>query len=664
MGVATDVRALGPPQHGPCLALPDSNASATSGTASSKSGYSSSSYRQQAAALMAQIRNDVKGQKRLFSEETDVSYITTRLDDKLNSVTPSPSPDTVSVHIPSRSFEDKENQRHQVSLHRRISSAKSRTSRPKGNTAKSVTRAGIDEAGYHIVDQVSNLSIRDGWSQSIASAASRSPSAEPRAAVQIALTHLTVPSGLAPHSYPSRVGQNEDLNRFVSSSTASGTTLTAGSAPSFIKHPGPAQIRTIAPTDLPQLPDRLGDMVFDKVMMKWVKNTAQATRVGGEIDGHGPTEEVSEDPFGDIESLRDDSRGRETLAYHVEASGGRDLQGEMSRIEERSELDDDEEMELTSFSTDNPSALVVDVMTGVETMDDDETTDSEDDGPRLTITEVHEVDSDSDDALQNFTPQVADLGAPILSLPPVTTPHRGHLSMTSVTPVVRSAMKSYSATPTPALKDPNRVRYQTPQQTKRHRRSVSFSDGKRDGPIQGLVHTMEEEDTASGAISMASGARGFVQSARSRRIAQMMYALEDSGQSSAGDPVGDLINILADSDESPSKTSSSFGRPDALHALPTRRPSTATTDNPSRRMFSRSRTYKPSLGESHQGVDATFLTECSFGVAHDRLIEVITDVQPFLPHWDELSSMDISGKGLESVARLKEFLPRLDALNL
>lgn len=62
--------------------------------------------------------------------------------------------------------------------------------------------------------------------------------------------------------------------------------------------------------------------------------------------------------------------------------------------------------------------------------------------------------------------------------------------------------------------------------------------------------------------------------------------------------------------------------------------------------------------------DATFLTECSFGVAHDNLVQLITDVQPFEPHWEELRAINLSGKNADSVARLKEFLPKLDELNL
>lgn len=62
--------------------------------------------------------------------------------------------------------------------------------------------------------------------------------------------------------------------------------------------------------------------------------------------------------------------------------------------------------------------------------------------------------------------------------------------------------------------------------------------------------------------------------------------------------------------------------------------------------------------------NATFLTECSFGVARDRLVEVITDIQPFEPHWESLKSIDLSKKSIESVTRLKEFLPQLDCLSL
>lgn len=66
----------------------------------------------------------------------------------------------------------------------------------------------------------------------------------------------------------------------------------------------------------------------------------------------------------------------------------------------------------------------------------------------------------------------------------------------------------------------------------------------------------------------------------------------------------------------------------------------------------------------HAKANATFLTECSFAVSHDRLVQVITDVEPFEPYWENITSIDLSKKNVESAARLKEFLPKLDSLSL
>lgn len=82
----------------------------------------------------------------------------------------------------------------------------------------------------------------------------------------------------------------------------------------------------------------------------------------------------------------------------------------------------------------------------------------------------------------------------------------------------------------------------------------------------------------------------------------------------------------------------------------------------SRRSLSRSNASV--LGEASRKGHATFLTEWSFEVAHDRLVTVITDVQPFKPYWEELDAIALDDKHLDGVARLKEFLPRLDALSL
>lgn len=129
------------------------------------------------------------------------------------------------------------------------------------------------------------------------------------------------------------------------------------------------------------------------------------------------------------------------------------------------------------------------------------------------------------------------------------------------------------------------------------------------------------------------------------------------------------VHILVFEDDSPSKASSVRPPADELQPLKSRKSSASSTSavvgNAIREASSRSLARATSIKQSRISKgNATFLTECSFGVAHDRLVKVITDVQPFEPYWDELSAIDLSKKNLDSVARLKEILPRLDLLSL
>lgn len=46
------------------------------------------------------------------------------------------------------------------------------------------------------------------------------------------------------------------------------------------------------------------------------------------------------------------------------------------------------------------------------------------------------------------------------------------------------------------------------------------------------------------------------------------------------------------------------------------------------------------------------------------MVEIITDVYPFVPYWDEMTVINLEGKQAGSVARMKEFLPKLIEANL
>lgn len=529
-------------------------------------------------ALMDQIKSDMKGQKRIFDSDTEESSVATQIDDNADSFNRTAL--SSAVHRRKASRGEKDTPGPKVLGHRRTSSMKSSGSRTKGSPKKNHSRTiPSDEIEQALANNLARISISDRTANANTNNSIAAPPITDRAAPVPA--QRPPPPSLAPPAYPSiRAGANEDLNRYVSSSTtasgSTGTTLTSG-APSFIKHAGPPHLRTIVPTDIPPVPERLGDMVFDKVMMRWIKNTELATRDPDESGGS--LADLSDDPFGDIESLHDESRGSgEEEASPVPdeleppAAEEEDIPragvAEMSAIEERSEAEDDGddgELELTSFSTD-ASVHVVDIMTGVDTTgynDGDETTDSEDDGDLLdngtSTATVPVIDYESGD--ESFSPATAaahvhqpqaplvavSAASPYLGLDAglstpssrLRTPNRRSGSNSVAATPIRSALKS-SGTPNSAMKSRSAARYETPQgkqQPQPHgTRSVSFSDGRRDGPIVQDLSSSVTDSEPSLNVGGSRGGRAFHEksvisqpSVRTRRIADMMDALVNSG---------------------------------------------------------------------------------------------------------------------------------------
>ncbi|KAF7981491.1 hypothetical protein HWV62_33549 [Athelia sp. TMB] len=628
----------------PTIAHPSSSpgpnplASSTAST-SRLEKYSSLAYRKQAADLMAAIKNDVQAKTtgRSFSAETDVTDVTNTRRGKENGwkghVRGASSTSTV--------FTKASRQTSRTHTVGGSSPARPARSPKKGASPRRIRKPQI------IVDDdlaggLRDMSLEEQGHGTVR--ISKPPQTRPPIPAQS-------PAGLL-HPMGSLRGA-EDLNRFVSSSTVtSGTTLatqSTGSTRSFVKHghAGVGGMRRIGPEEVQgMLGDRVGRMVFDSVLMKWVKGvpgregTYEADRGAPE---HTRTMSVdSEDPFRDIESLRDD--GDATRRQEDAMSRITETERE---VEADNEEADAEEAELNSFSFDG--AGVVHVMTGIDSaQDDDLTTDSEDEEDQL-VTETdreHEQDLgdgdgfDSDEELpEALRPQpfTWSLGGTSRASPA----RRTHAPSPAKTPrSPKNMMKSRSTTPVSALKGGSGPRnHRTPANRMGHRRSVSFSDGKREGPIRGVG----KDGTAPEQRSIV-----FVPSARSKRIADMMEDLESS------EFVGE---------DSPTKSSASSRRT-SVEMRPLRKVgSSSPKQDVSRRVFSRSQTQRHSPDNaSHVKANATFLTECSFGVSHDRLVQVITDVEPFEPHWETISSIDLSKKNVESVARLKEFLPKLDSL--
>ncbi|KAG1777184.1 hypothetical protein EV702DRAFT_1179567 [Suillus placidus] len=621
------------------------------------SNHSSLTYRHQAATLMQQIKNDIRGSKRLFSGATDISHLThaddvSRIERSCDSVW---SVSQVNVG---------KKKANKFGSPRRLSSS----SRSYRSPRKASRNTIIEDADRTLEHEMSNMSIEAPWQQPVTSVSVTANAClnnvpHIRVTSSTSQQSMAYPPAQIPPSYPSsstRSGSSEDLNRMVSSSTASGTITTTSSAPSFVKHAGPVQITRIAPSDVPALPQRVGRMVYDKDLMKWVR---VATRVASDAEDQRDqttctgTDGDSEDPFKDIESLKeDDSRDTHGSAHidvggDIPEAGGEQDEMEMSRIEEVEEdveLNDQEEVDLTSFSFDGPSVAAIRVVPSDDSEGDEETITMKAalGGEGEDAAAVFESEDEFSPELQVNSPIRPASNSTAVAVTPVAPQCR---SLSLITPMPRSALKSTSVTPVSAMKDPSRDRHRTPAQRLGRRRS-------RDGPIRGLNPKGHESDDDVGSfatsVSEHDPAQGlFIPSARSRRIAEMMQNLESPG----------FNNI------SPTKLSSS-GRPptEELQPFASRRPSSqmavADCSGSTRRVFSTS--HKSRLSGKDLKANATFLTECSFGLAHDRLVQVITDVQPFEPHWDELHAIDLSRKSLDGVTRLKEFLPKLDSLVL
>ena len=491
---------------------------------------------------MQQIKNDMRGAKRVFSGETEFSHYTHAEDDR--SDVPASAPEKSQQSTWSNGNHERSRRKSTNAVSPRRPSSASRHHSPR-----KFSRSVSDERERSLVHDMSNMSIEAPWQTEARPVTTHlSPPPNPNIP-RIRITSSDAfpqPPTQIPRSYPSsslRSGNNDDLNRFVSSSTASGTTITASSAPSFVKHAGPVHITHITPSDVPSLPQRVGKMVYDRDLMKWMKASTRVSSDGDDMRDHtSVTDGESEDPFKDIENLREEGSGgtnesvggEEAVLDAEEVEEEAHFKQDATRIVEVEEEDanDREEVNLTSFAFDGPSvAGLRDVPSGEDDTGDDTTvSDSEDDSARATESTPTPaaLAFDSEDDLSNDSPD-HQLTAAIQATP--VAPRRASAVMTPMPP--KSALKSTSATPVSAMKDPNRDKHRTPAQQMGHRRSVSFSDGKRDGPIRGLTAKPHESDDDLGtSISSFTPTQsdGYLPSVRSKRIAELMQDLEHTGK--------------------------------------------------------------------------------------------------------------------------------------
>lgn len=443
----------------------------------------------------------------------------------------------------------------------------------------------------------------------------------------------------------------DDLNRYVSSSTHptctnTGTTMST----SFVKHKGrpppppPANIRMIRPDDVMGIvPDRVGKMRYDQATMRWVREHGLGT-----VDENGESRresEESEDVFAGMESWRDEVRSlrqdieAETTSASEGGSGSEDgdLQPAAAAIADKTHR--------WSDSTDNSSE------------DDNDMTAQLADPEPVPAPRLY-PDPPSISPPARPIPQHAN------TAPPIMTPGRPNSSSPaklrsalrqpqSSTPFVNGVKKraGWHSDLTPA---PARVMDLTPGSSGA-KRSVSFSDGKKHGKI--VAPEILQAGPSRTLQLQRSQDASFQPSARTKRIQGVLRDMEDLSKfchsphtsSTRTDPQPGLDDATTPS-KPPKQDMSSRTLQSTTAAAAEYDDDTTISQAPTARQ------------RAH--ANQTILTECSFGISHDKLVQLITDVQPFEPYWETLKSIDLRNRAVDNLARLKEFLPALQEVLL
>ncbi|GMK58491.1 hypothetical protein CspeluHIS016_0505230 [Cutaneotrichosporon spelunceum] len=465
----------------------------------------------------------------------------------------------------------------------------------------------------------------------------------------------------------------EDLNRFVSATTvATATTMST----SFVKHrgpkdPTPSHMTMIRPGDVQGVvPKRIGQMYYDQETHRWVRESRDGlTRVSEGAESQRLSDD-SQDVFAGFDSTSPSIHASQAATSSRERRGSRSSFGRgLPRLSPENGLPDSspekgfhDSSPEKGFSSPNSGSSPGDAFSspekGLASLVKDPASSS--------WPEQFALDSTDREDLQT-TPRAPprlnhSVSAPVNGTPlPLRSALRNGNSSTPVSGMKKRAAWHADLTPARAREG------SAAPSSGSNRRSVSFSDGyviaqhieaerAEWSRLDGKGHFERYERTD---IMEESS---IAPSMRTRRIQNVLDGMADLQITDFDDDDDDDETP----DPSPSKPARSNSSCSSTSSVAQNRPSAPLEASGEHTDSTVPITAFKSFRSFRRGgaADQTFLTECSFGVAHDRLVQLITDVQPFEPHWETLKTIDLSGKSVESLARLKEFLPRLDEANL
>jgi len=478
-------------------------------------------------------------------------------------------------------------------------------------------------------------------------------------------------------------------SRYVSGSTAP-TSLVASSIGTATQYPSQSRygIVNIPPGEAGNMltEDVLGDMVFDETNKRWVKidkylaSKAQQPQEQGLISparhavpALSPVEEMpgrdeettADDPFRDITGLESSKSRSHDLTGNSNSGKTGNLQQNHNRSGSL----------VLPLSSSQASAA--------RSEEEDRHTEKTSTPPHVSSARPF-VSPDLPSIPQApSSSQVSD-SRPSSTVPPSQHLSSSNTSSTELQNLARSSSGGMSVPPRSVLKRSDTNAYSTPlpcsklisRISSKQTRSVSFSDGK--VPGRGDSLDAQQARVASSALrnEIKHNSISDNDSASTRQDTSRHAELAD--QDNDDDTISlDAYTSTVTKGNGPQAQYSETSRNASARQMEHDTPTASYSSYPKPRSLRLKPRGPASLANSmisststlawHRkplNANATILTECSFGVSYDRLLRVLTDVVPFEPSWKDLDHINLRERGLESVVRLKEFLPNLDEINL
>ncbi|KAA1088351.1 hypothetical protein PGT21_003444 [Puccinia graminis f. sp. tritici] len=206
-------------------------------------------------------------------------------------------------------------------------------------------------------------------------------------------------------------------------------------------------------------------------------------------------------------------------------------------------------------------------------------------------------------------------------------------------------------------------------------RSVSFQDGRKNGKIVGLTQGNDDQEEGSEERTFKND------HPRPRRESAKEEPLRRSKKDVQGEEKENKQNHVGSSDSENEDDNTSLHQTSKIlmNSIKkrVRRKSSSTSNTtasqsnsstmatpqarPSRHKSSSNNNLSMTTTTSHSN---NLIEEYSFELNYSKLIKIITDFEPFEPFWNSIKVINLAGKSIDSVIRLNEILPALDQIDL